>query len=83
MAATNAEPQDVLNFWLKDVGPAGWYNSSDALDAEIRSRFEGLWSEADGSIPACGMAAAMTALAAAVTALIYRIGTSLMTRFSK
>ena len=47
MAATNAEPQDVLNFWLKDVGPAGWYNSSDALDAEIRSRFEGLWSEAE------------------------------------
>lgn len=47
MAATNAEPQDVLNIWLKDVGPAGWYNSSDALDAEIRSRFEGLWSEAE------------------------------------
>ena len=47
MAATNAEPQDVLNFWLKDVGPAGWYNSSDALDAELRSRIEGLWSAAE------------------------------------
>ena len=46
MAATNAEPQDVLNFWLDDVGPAGWYNSSETLDADIRARFEGLWNEA-------------------------------------
>ncbi|MFG6586576.1 DUF924 family protein [Sulfitobacter sp. MOLA879] len=46
MAATNAEPQDVLNFWLEDVGQAGWYNSSETLDADIRARFEGLWDEA-------------------------------------
>ena len=42
MAATNAEPQDVLNFWLKDVGPAGWYNSSDALDAAAVSMGSGV-----------------------------------------
>lgn len=33
-------PEEILKFWLDDVGPAGWYKSSDALDETIRSRFE-------------------------------------------
>ena len=36
-------PEDVLAFWLDDVGQAGWYNSTDALDAEIRDRFLSTW----------------------------------------
>ncbi|MEL7256035.1 MAG: DUF924 family protein [Pseudomonadota bacterium] len=32
-------PQEVLEFWLDEVGPAGWYKQSDALDATIRDRF--------------------------------------------
>ncbi len=32
-------PQDVLAFWLDEVGPKGWYARGDALDAEIRDRF--------------------------------------------
>lgn len=39
-------PEEVLSFWLDEVGPDGWYNSSDALDAEIKSRFETTWQAA-------------------------------------
>ncbi|MEM9577208.1 MAG: DUF924 family protein [Pseudomonadota bacterium] len=33
-------PEEVLSFWLDEVGPKGWYTQSDALDDEIRVRFE-------------------------------------------
>ncbi|MEP2028976.1 MAG: DUF924 family protein [Paracoccaceae bacterium] len=39
-------PEEVLSFWLDEVGPEGWYNSSDDLDTEIRSRFETTWQAA-------------------------------------
>ncbi len=39
-------PNDVLGFWLDDIGPAGWYEASDKLDNEIRARFEAAWHEA-------------------------------------
>ncbi|MDA7428881.1 DUF924 domain-containing protein [Primorskyibacter aestuariivivens] len=39
-------PEEILAFWLDEVGPAGWYDSSDALDAEITSRFEPVWQGA-------------------------------------
>ncbi|MCY4335468.1 MAG: DUF924 domain-containing protein [Litoreibacter sp.] len=41
-----AGPEDVLSFWLDEVGPKGWYETSDALDAEIRERFLTLWERA-------------------------------------
>ncbi len=42
---------DVLSFWLDEVGPKGWYAVDDALDAEIRNRFLGLWEKAcDGRL---------------------------------
>ncbi len=41
-----ARPEDVLSFWLDEVGPAGWYDQSDALDANIRKRFEPTWERA-------------------------------------
>jgi uncharacterized protein (DUF924 family) len=34
---------EVLSFWLDEVGPDGWYDSSAALDQEIRDRFESAW----------------------------------------
>ena len=34
-----SNPDDILNFWLDEVGPKGWYQGSDELDAEIRRRF--------------------------------------------
>lgn len=39
-------PDDILTFWLDEVGPKGWYQSSDKLDQTIRDRFEATWQEA-------------------------------------
>lgn len=39
-------PEDVLAFWLDEVGPKGWYEVSDTLDQEIRDRFEASWDAA-------------------------------------
>ncbi|MEM1073175.1 MAG: DUF924 family protein [Pseudomonadota bacterium] len=33
-------PEDVLSFWLDEIGEDGWYNQSDKVDAEIEERFE-------------------------------------------
>ncbi|MCE0504622.1 DUF924 domain-containing protein [Roseivivax sp. GX 12232] len=34
-----AGPEEILAFWLDEVGPEGWYKQEDALDAEIARRF--------------------------------------------
>ena len=39
-------PEDVLSFWLDEVGQAGWYDPSPELDKTIRDRFEAAWHEA-------------------------------------
>jgi uncharacterized protein (DUF924 family) len=39
-------PQDVLAFWLDEVGAKGWYEASDALDETIRDRFQTTWDAA-------------------------------------
>lgn len=39
-------PQEILEFWLDDVGPQGWYSANDAVDAEIRDRFLSTWEAA-------------------------------------
>ena len=33
-------PDDILAYWLDEIGPEGWYAGGDALDADIRDRFE-------------------------------------------
>lgn len=46
-----ADPVEVLDFWLGEVGPAGWYAAGDALDATCRTRFLDLWQAAhDGGL---------------------------------
>ncbi|KIN66330.1 hypothetical protein Z946_342 [Sulfitobacter noctilucicola] len=40
------DPQEILSFWLDEVGPKGWYAQDDALDTEIRNRFEDGWHAA-------------------------------------
>ncbi|MEO1139135.1 MAG: DUF924 family protein [Pseudomonadota bacterium] len=32
-------PEDVLSFWLDEVGPKGWYDTSPELDQMIRDKF--------------------------------------------
>ena len=41
-----SEIERVLSFWIDEVGPGGWYQPGDALDARIRSQFLGLWEDA-------------------------------------
>ena len=38
--------KEILNFWIKEVGPKKWFRSSPALDDEIRARFERHWQMA-------------------------------------
>ncbi|MEP2781022.1 MAG: DUF924 family protein [Pseudoruegeria sp.] len=46
-------PEDVLAFWLDEVGPKGWYAGGSELDERIRVLAEPTWNEAmKGS---CGM----------------------------
>ncbi|MCJ7873627.1 DUF924 family protein [Marinovum sp. 2_MG-2023] len=40
------EPDEILAFWLDEIGPAGWYQASDALDTQIREKFETVWQGA-------------------------------------
>jgi len=41
----------VLEFWLAEVGPEGWYAGAAALDAACRDRFGDLWQAAhDGGL---------------------------------
>mgnify|MGYP001026689619 CR=1 FL=1 len=39
-------PEEVLEFWLDEVGPDGWYGGTEALDQKIRDRFLDSWKEA-------------------------------------
>lgn len=46
-----ADPVDVLDFWLGEIGPDGWYAAGDALDALCRDRFAEVWQAAhDGGL---------------------------------
>ncbi|WP_375262094.1 DUF924 family protein [Palleronia sp.] len=38
--------EDVLAFWLDEVGPEGWYAGSDELDETCRDRFGEVWEDA-------------------------------------
>lgn len=42
---------EVLAFWLDEVGPKGWYSGEAALDEEISKRFKNVHQEAcDGAL---------------------------------
>jgi len=41
-----ANPRELLDFWLNEVGPDGWYVESEALDAKIQERFGEVWQQA-------------------------------------
>lgn len=46
-----ATPDDILAFWLDEIGPDGWFDSSDEIDQTIRDRFEDTWIRArDGAL---------------------------------
>ncbi len=37
---------EILSFWIDEIGPKGWYNGSPELDDAIRQRFEIDWQKA-------------------------------------
>ncbi len=41
-----SDPVEVLEFWLQEIGPKGWYAGGDAIDAVCRDRFGDLWQAA-------------------------------------
>lgn len=41
-----ADPVEILDYWLGEVGPEGWYGGGEMLDADIRDRFADLWQAA-------------------------------------
>jgi len=43
-------PEEILSYWLDEVGTEGWYKGGEDLDQKIRDRFEEDWNRAvDGS----------------------------------
>ncbi len=49
---TIATADQVLQFWLVDVGEKGWYDGNATLDATIRERFRPTWDRAAELAPA-------------------------------
>lgn len=41
-------PEEVLGFWLDEIGPAGWYAGTGAIDAACRARFLPAWEALHG-----------------------------------
>ena len=39
-------PEDILAFWIDEVGPDRWYAKDEALDARVRDLFEETWEAA-------------------------------------
>lgn len=38
-----ANPEEILSYWIDEVGPKGWYEGSEELDADIRGKFYETW----------------------------------------
>lgn len=46
-----SDPVELLDFWLGEIGPEGWYAGGDEIDATCRDRFADLWQAArDGHL---------------------------------
>ncbi len=41
-----ADASEIIRFWVDEVGPAGWYNATEELDATIQERFGEAWEKA-------------------------------------
>jgi uncharacterized protein (DUF924 family) len=43
-----SDPVEVLDFWLGEIGPKGWYAGTPEIDAAVSERFSDLWQAAQG-----------------------------------
>ena len=45
-----ANPEEILGYWLDEVGESGWYKGGEDVDADIHARFLADWQRAmDGA----------------------------------
>jgi uncharacterized protein (DUF924 family) len=42
----DATADGILDFWLEEVGPKGWYQPTEALDDTVRERYGAMWEAA-------------------------------------
>lgn len=42
-----SDPVSVLDYWLNRIGPDGWYAGGEALDDDVRARWQDLWEAAE------------------------------------
>lgn len=46
-----SDPVTVLTYWLETIGPKGWYEADESVDADIIANFGALWRAAhDGGL---------------------------------
>lgn len=46
-----SDPVELLDFWITEIGPKGWFNGGDEVDSACRDRFLDLWQAAhDGGL---------------------------------
>jgi uncharacterized protein (DUF924 family) len=46
-----SDPVEVLDFWLGEIGPKGWYAGGEEIDGVCRERYGDLWQAArDGGL---------------------------------
>jgi hypothetical protein len=45
-----ADPVEVLDFWLGELGPDAWYAGGEAIDGLCRERFLDLWQAASAGM---------------------------------
>ena len=45
---SHTTPDEILSYWVEEIGPEGWYKADAEVDATIRVRFEGAWRIAAG-----------------------------------
>ena len=46
-----SDPIELLDFWLHEIGPEGWYAGGEEIDTLCRERFDDLWQAAhDGNL---------------------------------
>ena len=41
-----SSPDEILSYWLDDVGPSDWYSQSDKLDSAIQRKYLNVWESA-------------------------------------
>ena len=61
-----ARIEEVLKFWFDDLSPDDWFESDEAVDSDIRERFQELHETLRGQVPETWRSSARGCLAAVI-----------------